>query len=104
MGGHYYPGLSSDPWNLDSWKYQTDASGVAFIELALADFSLEGMRAVAGRTMVAHLSSMAGGTRAACGVIVPSAAELTTVANERLAKGRSSGAKGNSKGKAKTPF
>ena len=79
VGGHYYPGLSLDPWLSSvnpSWQYQTDAQGVAVLDLTLSDFSLEGLRAVAGRTMVAHLS---GGARVACGVIMPAAAEAVLV-------------------------
>ena len=73
-GGHYYDGLSVDPWTT---TYTADSQGVAHVELSLPDFSLEGVRPVAGRVIVVHLSATYGGARAACGVIVPSNAVVT---------------------------
>ena len=75
-GGHYYDGLSVDPWTT---TYTADSQGVAHVELSLPDFSLEGVRPVAGRVIVVHLSATYGGARAACGVIVPSNAEVAEV-------------------------
>ena len=71
VGGHYFDGV--DVWLNDAWKYTADSDGVAAINLTLADFSLEGALAVAGRTMVVHLS---GSERAACGIITPTGAQL----------------------------
>ena len=72
-GGHYVGGLPADPWTT---TYTSDASGAAFVDLTVADFSLEGTRPVAGRTLVVHLS---GGTRAACGIITPSLGEVASI-------------------------
>ena len=72
-GGHYFDGLSVDPWTT---TYSSDGSGVAFVEMVVADFSLEGVRPVAGRTIVVHTST---GTRAACGVITPTKAEVAVL-------------------------
>ena len=76
-GGHYYTGLAVDPW---STTYTSNANGVATVELSFDDFSLEGTRPVAGRTIVVHLSSAYSGARAACAVIVPSKAEVAEIA------------------------
>jgi len=75
VGGHYYEGLASDPWDLTT--YTADANGVAMVEYTTTDFSLEGVRPIAGRTLVVHLSADSGSTRAACGVISPTPAAVT---------------------------
>ena len=62
----------SDPWA--ETTYTSDANGVAMVEFPTTQFSLEGVMPIAGHTLVVHLS---GGARAACGVIVPSAAAVT---------------------------
>jgi Cu/Zn superoxide dismutase len=67
-GGHYFDGLSSDPWTTTT--YQSTATGYSRIRFRVADFSLTSERAVSGRTVVLHDSN---GTRIACGVISPKA-------------------------------
>jgi hypothetical protein len=65
--GHFYPGLSSDPW-LSTPTYSTDAGGVAVLDVDIADFTVQPgeNRSVGGRTVVFHASD---GGRAACGEI-----------------------------------
>ena len=49
--------MSADPWKPPYYTYTSDDEGVAHVELSVSDFSLEGTRPVAGRTMVVHLSN-----------------------------------------------
>jgi Cu/Zn superoxide dismutase len=75
---HYYPGMSADPWaeaGYASWS--SDDKGVAQIAWSSADFSLEGVRPVAGRTVVVHAAISK--ERVACGVITPTADQFATV-------------------------
>ena len=67
VGGHYYDGLTADPWTLSNTNYNSDGSGVARISKAMPDFSLYGERPVYGRTVVVHESNSA--VKPACGVI-----------------------------------
>jgi len=60
VGGHYFEGLSSDPWTT---TYTSDGFGTAQISLPMADFSLYSSHPVLKRTIVVHGSS----TRIACG-------------------------------------
>eukprot|EP00413_Alexandrium_margalefii_P019761 CAMPEP_0204533988 /NCGR_PEP_ID=MMETSP0661-20131031/12612_1 /ASSEMBLY_ACC=CAM_ASM_000606 /TAXON_ID=109239 /ORGANISM="Alexandrium margalefi, Strain AMGDE01CS-322" /LENGTH=852 /DNA_ID=CAMNT_0051540413 /DNA_START=76 /DNA_END=2634 /DNA_ORIENTATION=- len=62
VGGHYFEGMSSDPWTT---TYSSDASGAASINLAMADFSLYATYPVMGRTVVVHSSS----AKIACGLV-----------------------------------
>ena len=76
-GGHYYTGLGFDPWTTTT--YTSDRVWGRRGGLSVADFSLEGTRPVAERTIVVHYSSRYGSSRAACGVITPSNAEVAMV-------------------------
>ena len=67
VGGHYYDGLTADPWTLANTNYNSDGSGVARISKTMPDFSLYGERPVYGRTVVVHESNSA--VKPACGVI-----------------------------------
>ena len=60
--GHYRDGLASDPWTTE---YNSDANGVATIDLAMSDFSLYKTRPVYGRAIVVHSAT----ARVGCGVI-----------------------------------
>ena len=60
--GHYRDGLASDPWTTE---YNSDAKGVATIDLAMSDFSLYKTRPVYGRAVVVHSAT----ARVGCGVI-----------------------------------
>merc|ERR1719450_288002 len=68
VGGHYFDGLSADPWLTTT--YTADENGVAMVDESLLDFSTQpgGVRSVVGRVVVVHLAA---GARAACGVIEP---------------------------------
>ena len=70
--GHYFPGMATDPWNAVSW--QSDFRGVAPISFSIAQFTLDGINPVMGRTVVVH--DMAANARVACGVIQPLSGEL----------------------------
>ena len=63
-GGHFYDGLSTDPWNVI--QYTSDASGVAMIDVVMSDFTMEPghTRSVGGRVFVVHLSPNQGSARA----------------------------------------
>eukprot|EP00413_Alexandrium_margalefii_P049831 CAMPEP_0204608056 /NCGR_PEP_ID=MMETSP0661-20131031/60081_1 /ASSEMBLY_ACC=CAM_ASM_000606 /TAXON_ID=109239 /ORGANISM="Alexandrium margalefi, Strain AMGDE01CS-322" /LENGTH=882 /DNA_ID=CAMNT_0051619527 /DNA_START=60 /DNA_END=2708 /DNA_ORIENTATION=+ len=62
VGGHYFEGMSSDPWTT---TYTSDAKGAVSIVQAMSDFSLYGSKPVMGRTMVFHSTS----AKIGCGVI-----------------------------------
>ena len=77
VGGHYYDGLTADPWTLSNTNYNSDESGVARISKTMPDFSLYGERPVYGRTVVVHESDSA--VKPACGVIGVGAASYEAV-------------------------
>jgi Cu/Zn superoxide dismutase len=72
-GGHYFPGMSSDPWS--STTYESNADGLAGVNFKVDSFSLAGTNPVAGRVVVVHDSS---GTRVACGVLESTVGEVVT--------------------------
>ena len=71
-GGHYYPGMTSDPWS--STTYTSDENGVASVSFSVDDFSLGGSNPVAGRVIVVHDST----DKIACGIIEPSTGKTAT--------------------------
>ena len=86
VGGHYDFGLPADPWCSSgagcATTWTADANGVAHVTWTdeAHEFSLEGERPVAGRTVVVHLSAAHSGARAACGLITPTTAQFAHVA------------------------
>ena len=67
VGGHYWPGMSTDPWN--QITYQADASGVAQISAAVPGFSLYETNAVIGRAVVVHDPVAMNSERSGCGLV-----------------------------------
>lgn len=63
VGGHYYEGMSEDPWTT---TYDSDSIGTAMPMFDVADFTLDGAYPVSGRAIVVHAED---GTRVACGVL-----------------------------------
>ena len=63
--GHYFPGMRTDPWI--PIQYTSDTRGVAPISTSIADFTLDGLNPVMGRTVVVH--DFANNARVGCGVI-----------------------------------
>ena len=62
MGGHYYDGLSTDPWTT---TYDSDSAGAASLSIPMTDFTMTETRPVALRTVVVHATDV----RSGCGVI-----------------------------------
>eukprot|EP00933_Yihiella_yeosuensis_P055845 TRINITY_DN5477_c1_g1_i1.p1 TRINITY_DN5477_c1_g1~~TRINITY_DN5477_c1_g1_i1.p1 ORF type:complete len:835 (-),score=148.29 TRINITY_DN5477_c1_g1_i1:136-2640(-) len=62
VGGHYFEGMSSDPWTT---TYTSDADGTAQVMLDMANFSLTSSMPVFGRTLVVHSPS----ARIGCGIL-----------------------------------
>ena len=71
VGGHYFEGMTSDPWTT---TYTTDANGYSSVAMELADFTMEEGFPVAARAMVAHAST---GARVGCGLVSAVAASAT---------------------------
>ena len=63
VGGHYYEGMSDDPWDT---TYTSDADGAAAVDVVRGDFSLSMSYPVFGRTMVVHASDS---SKVGCGII-----------------------------------
>ena len=66
VGGHYFEGMSSDPWDT---MYTSDSNGYAEVDFGMQDFTLAESYPVAYRAMVVHLSSSSSSTRAAAGLV-----------------------------------
>ena len=71
VGGHYYPGMASDPWTSTMWY--SDSMGSSNVKFTVPMFSLTGMNPVANRAVVVHDSS---GNRIACGVLMSTVGEV----------------------------
>ena len=74
VGGHYYPGMASDPW--DYTTYSTEGDGVATVSFSVDGFSMSMMNPVAGRVVVVHDST---GARVGCGVLMSTVGEVVTL-------------------------
>ena len=74
VGGHYYPGMASDPW--DSTTYSTDGNGVSSFSFSVKGFSLSDTNPVAGRVVVVHDST---GARVGCGVLMSTVGDVVTL-------------------------
>ena len=66
VGGHYYDGMASDPWDT---MYVSDSDGYWHNTIHVSTFTVEDAFPVAYRTLVVHMSASAGKTRIGCGVI-----------------------------------
>ena len=66
-GGHYYPGMATDPW--DAITYTADTRGAAKIVTSLPGFSLYESNPVIGHAVVVHDPASMGSTRSGCGLV-----------------------------------
>lgn len=73
VGGHFYPGMSPDPWT--SVKYSSDGYGTSTGKIIMTGFTVA---MVSNRTIVIHSSS---NTRVACGHINPQPASSPTTSS-----------------------
>ena len=78
VGGQYYEGMDTNPWNT---TYTSDTNGVATVSLEMEDFSLYKSYPVAYRAVVVHLSSDLSGARVGCGLIGTTTKAVATVAS-----------------------
>jgi Cu/Zn superoxide dismutase len=67
VGGHYYPGMATDPWN--AIQYSADINGVAQIDSSLAGLSLYESNPVVGHAVVVHDPASQAAARAGCGLL-----------------------------------
>ena len=74
VGGHYFPGMASDPWMSTVWS--SDSMGSSTVDFTTPSFSLTGVDPVANRVVVVHDSS---GNRIACGVLLSTVGEVVTL-------------------------
>jgi Cu/Zn superoxide dismutase len=74
VGGHYFPGMASDPWTSTMWS--SDSMGSSTVDFTTPSFSLTGVNPVANRAVVVHDSS---GNRIACGMLMPTVGEVVTL-------------------------
>ena len=65
VGGHYWEGLSSDPWTT---MYSSNSNGYWHNSINRSEFTVNDAFAVAYRTVVVHMPAPSG-TRLGCGVI-----------------------------------
>ena len=66
VGGHYYDGMASDPWDT---MYVSDSDGYWHNTIHVSTFTVEDAFPVAYRTLVVHMSASANATRIGCGLI-----------------------------------
>ena len=66
VGGHYFPGMPSDPWT--TIKYSANDEAKATIAISMPNFTLSGPHGVVGRAIVVHDAANPA-TRIGCGII-----------------------------------